>query len=394
MAITGIKVYPVQHSSGKLSELTGGSNAEEVSSFLARSILRDSRLENAQIVIRRKADSLEFNGVYLFGDFSPLESERIFHLASQIRRADISARYVDYPELRMLCDTLAEKLLSTYGRNELKGFSFVPIPRGGHLVFGLLSYALDMKLESCGFTEGDQSRPLMLIDDCVFSAVNLIRYIGRWPGRDMSAAVLFAPPGMVGIPRKLGGSVPLLSAEALTDYGPRLYGSQYPRWKDHWTRALGSSAQWIGQGDYLCFPWSEPEHAFTNRISGHSEKGFKLASAERCYANTCLPSAHNEVVELIEKLGPYSLSPGVVWARIDENRVSIADFRQVNDGVQQCFVLEDIAAAMWSSLVEHETIDSAITALGLSYDAPVRQIETDLQNLLSELSKLGLLYAR
>ncbi|BCW12645.1 hypothetical protein NtRootA4_37060 [Arthrobacter sp. NtRootA4] len=54
--------------------------------------------------------------------------------------------------------------------------------------------------------------------------------------------------------------------------------------------------------------------------------------------------------------------------------------------------LEDVAAAVWSHILEGATLGETISALVARYDAPAEDIEADVREFVRELSADGLVH--
>ncbi len=78
------------------------------------------------------------------GSFEPGQEKLLRALGSQVAAALSSLRYVSYSRVEEDCWLLADRLVERLGREELSRYRFVALPRGGYVVLGMLSYALEV----------------------------------------------------------------------------------------------------------------------------------------------------------------------------------------------------------------------------------------------------------
>lgn len=103
---------------------------------------------------------------------------------------------ITYSQVETATDLLATKLIDRFGRKELKSFSFFPVPRGGLICLGFLSYCLNLTYKNIvHLIEADHknSKPIVLVDDCSMSGHRLLEFAQRFKGKNTIGAVLYAP---------------------------------------------------------------------------------------------------------------------------------------------------------------------------------------------------------
>ncbi len=357
---------------------------------IARQALRDSRWSTGNdlaFVLRRNGDEAVLAA---FGAFDPADLERIRNLTAQLRRVAKKARYVDYRRAEQDCEVLAGELRATYGRQEVRKLAYVPVPRGGTIVLGILSYVLDLPSQSPDpGTYGD--RPVVVVDDCILSGLRLGQVLPRIPGNRILCAALYAHPDLR---RALVQTEPrveaCLSAGDLSDLAPDLEGEQYAKWKEKWARRLEGRARWIGNPEYLAFSWSEPESAFWNAATESIEAGWRLVPPERCLRNRSAGCGSADAGPRLQvpapPKGPLRPAARALYARLGEDRIAAA-----LPPDPDCYVLEEVAAAMWEALLRFGDIPAAAASLAGRYDVEPGRLERDLEGFAGDLLNRGLL---
>jgi hypothetical protein len=379
--------------SGALSEL-GALEA------IAASVCTDARFHGTRFVIRRPDG--ERSALYAFGEPDDATRERLGQLASQLARVAHAARYVSYTEAERLTEVLAARLIDRYGRDELTKLEYRAIPRGGAIVLGMLAYALDLPADALHVRHdraaAGQERPLVVVDDCVLSGMRLKQHLAFPGDRRVILAALFVPAALGDRTRVGNRPIDWNSAVLLDDLAPKLYGDGYSTWLDSWTRRLGDSVLWIGQPEHLCFAWSEPESAFVNAATGEVEAGFRLVPPNRCLRarsapTAAVPEGSADRVEVHrDGPGPLNAPPHVVAAHVGGQRIAVARFAgDCHDRVDECYLLEESGADMWTQFIAHGTVEQASHILGSWYDAEPAAIAVDAEAFAEALVEMGLL---
>lgn len=410
--MTAHKVFTDDGSHAGIGTITGARVPLHALQRLAAALLRDRRVAALQLVVRDGAQP----GLYAFGEVDAAGLERLQHLSLQAHRVNRAARYVGYVEAERLSERLAARLVERYGRAEVRSFAYRAIPRGGTIVLGLLAYALDLPAAALALST-DTSIPLVLVDDCVISGV---RFKQQWHGigeRRLILATLFAPHGFAaaaaaGAASATGSDRQFdhVCAVELPDLAPELYGDAYSAWYDAWHKRQGNEGLWIGQPEYLCFAWSEPESAFHNSVTGEIERGFTFTPSNRCLRLRHQPDgqldanlkAGDRVVRAPESAaavqvqrdgpGPLHVPPSVVAADLAPDRVAVASFAEAEgENSRTCFLLEGSAADMWRRLIDCGTVAEAQRALQERYAVDPAILAADLESLVNSLLQLGLL---
>ncbi len=398
MSFKAVKLFSTTTDSSSLLKLTGASDAAAALRILGDTLNRDSRLSDAYMVLRLHHDveKKEQEGIYLFGDLSPERVELIARLATQIPQTLKDSLYISYPEAENFAEDLAEKLIRTYGRERLAQFEIRPVPRGGYIVCGLLLYALG-KLTETGSRGGEAvKRPILLVDDAVFSGFRIRQTVEsiqkQEPHREVHVAVLAAPESLCNGKGGVHQSFPITAAMEYQDQAPEMYGETYAQWKSGWESKSGEKVLWTGHPKTIVFSWSEPESVFINSVTDEIELAFRLYPPQRCFRNRFEGEDRGTVQLHEDSPSGWTAAPEVVAARIGENRIVVADFTE--NGEEQgrdCFLLEDTAADMWDILLRAESTVKAAEELAGLYDADPEEIRKDLEHFAASLKEQGLL---
>jgi hypothetical protein len=374
----------------------------------AESILSDPRFSDEVGLLFVVRDATR-PSLVCFGDFNAAIEERLDHLSEQLALIQEGARHIGYDEAEQLVETLGDLLVARYGRTELRKFAYRPIPRGGLIVLGMLSYVLDLRPDNMDSTGTDPAVPVVVVDDCVISGMRLRRTLQQITGPAIVASLL-APTGLVEevLAEKKVDS--FIRVAELYDLAPGLHGSDYEQWREEWRTRRGDSVFWIGRPEHISFAWTEPESTFLNRATGELEPGFHLAAASRCLRHRHHGDRADRVapIEVIRRPtglagedriqvhrngpGPLNAPDSVVAARISETRIAVADFAAVTeDEAAECYLLDGSAARMWSHVTTEGTVEAAVEAMTVEYETDRAVIEKDLSAFVDHLLSLGLL---
>lgn len=319
-------------------------------------------------------------------DAAPAEIERLRQLAAALTRIRRRLRYVDYREAERLSEKLAGRLLAEVPRDELRGWSFRAIPRGGVFVLGMLSYLLDLEPERLA-GEVPRDRPLILVDDCALSGARLARELDRWAPRPVVFAHLFSTPELR---RALAEREPrvagCLAAEDLVDRTAELLGEGESReeWERRWQARLEGPRYWLGQPDPICFAWSEPDRPFWNPVSRQVESGWRFLPPHRCLKHRSLadlPAATGD--------GPrrWRAPEGLAVGRFDDR------LWLWSPETDRVLALRGPGAEIWRALAVRGDEETARRQLARLFDAPAADLERDVREFAAALEREGLLEA-
>ena len=291
-------------------------------------------------------------------------------------------RPVNYTQAESDGAALAETLRGRLPEAFLDEAVFTALPRGGHIVLGMLSYALDLSPGQLS-PQSRPEAPLVVVDDCFLTGHQAARFLEDRPSRsEVVLAGLYAHPDLrSAIEREHPAVRACVTARDLTDHAPDLYGDDYTGWKDRWASRLPETRYWIGVPDHLCFPWSEPDVGFWDPSTDSLAQGWRVAPPGHCLDRRSEASSPISVSTQQPPPPPpedRALSPGsdVFYAEVG-NRTILA-----HGPSKTCVALDDPAADFWWALVEHGRIDDTRDALLSRYDVARDRLDTDLRDFV------------
>ena len=255
-------------------------------------------------------------------------------------------------------ETLAARLAGSAGRDALREARFVAIPRGGHIVLGLLAYALGLERGQLRSEPGDR-RPLVVVDDCALTGHRLGKFLESDPADGVVFAHLYSHPALrAAVLRREPRVVLCVAAEDLScPDGKETQGLEAPEW-------LAKPRYWAGPTEVLAFPWGEPDRPIRNPLSGQVEPGWRLVPPELCAAHRPGAAASPVIVQTQQPgPGPCRLAPNAVAGEID-GLVVVGNLL-----TGRCTALEGVAAEMWRAVVTLGDPEAAAVALAQSYSA-------------------------
>ncbi|MEJ2503067.1 MAG: hypothetical protein P8177_07065, partial [Gemmatimonadota bacterium] len=129
----------------------------------------------------------------VLGRFSPAEEVLVDALPGQLQTELRRFRYVPWGEVEEDCVRLARRLVDTLGREELARRRFVAIPRGGHVVLGLLAYALGLERDQLAWPTEPSDR-VVVVDDAAYSGHRFGQFLQARPGPPVVFAHLYSHP--------------------------------------------------------------------------------------------------------------------------------------------------------------------------------------------------------
>ncbi len=290
-------------------------------------------------------------------------------------------RFVGYRQAERDCERLAERLLASYSRDDLRAFAWTAIPRGGLIVLGMLSYAL--ALDRSRLLAGPEpGRPLAIVDDCALTGARFAAELGRHPERPILFAHLYSHPDLRrAIELREERVERCVAAHDLADRARDSYpeAAAYEAWRERWRLRLGAARYWLGQPELVCFAWSEPERPFWNEASGRVEEGWRFLSPGRCLAHRAALGPPP-----IEGARPVWRAPdGIASGEFDGCLWLYAEGR--------IYSLEGAAADMWRALAAWGDPEAAVAWLAGRYEVGLGELAQDLADFAERLEACGLL---
>ena len=332
-----------------------------------------------------------------FGRFTPFARARLQNLSTLLVQVIEHHRYVDYGDAERLSACLAQRLLQRFSRDEIRTFRFAAVPRGGHIVLGMLAYALDLEPDQlCDIDTGlseHQPSPVVIVDDCAISGVRLQQYLRRANGQGIVFASLLAPAGFrEALVSREGLVLECLSAETLDDLAPQRFGDGYAEWYRERTVQMGKYGYWVGVTPHFAFAWSEPQTKYWNADARRFEAGWRVMPAHLCLAHRHRRSASlmPERISICNTPHGYlRLSDRVLWVEVEE-RVAVALMPKADKSDATCFCLEGSAAAMWRAGMASGTREAVVTELQRLYPVERHVLQRDLEGFIASLVSHGL----
>jgi hypothetical protein len=286
-------------------------------------------------------------------------------------------RYISYQTAEIHCEQLAQKIRLQLGP-DLERTLFVPIPRGGLIVLGMLSYLLDLRREQIVSQVDFPSQPVVVVDDCALSGARFAAHLENLHAQKVIFAHLLSHPELRrAICAQEPRVIACLAAADLAD--PAEPPSRYsvPPEKHH---LLPGKRYWLGPVEHLLFAWSEPDMVIWNeraqRIETWHAASPSLCLEARGLLGIPLAIPHNRKLDIPQK---------VFWRTRDD---TIFLWRQTSD---QVFGLQDISSAMWRALIAYGEIEAAADYLVTQYQVEPDILLHDLRAFARQLLDKGLL---
>ena len=323
------------------------------------------------------------------GVFDDADQARLEALVQSVREDSPRIRYIGYEQAQADCQHLAARLLDRFGPAAREEFHYTAIPRGGHIVLGMLAYALDLPADRLGPRPAPQV-PLVVVDDC---AVSGARFKGLLPGLE-GEAIIFAP---LHSPAALRCAIlaqeprvrDCLSARDLEDEAPARQGAGYADWQARQRQDDTGSRYWYGQYAPFGFAWNEPDTGFWNPATNRREKAWNLLPPELCLKNRIGWDPDAARIQLnADGPGPIVPGPGVLHADFGDS-ILVGEAR-----TGRTHALGDVAADMWRALVTTGGPEAALEALCADYDVDAATLDRDLRDFTDALLGKGLLARR
>lgn len=277
--------------------------------------------------------------------------------------------YVDYGRAEADCEALAQRLISALGRAELRRCAFAPIPRGGLIVLGMLSYLLDLRPEQILADVATAAGPVCLVDDCLLTGLRLKQALARTVSRQVIVAHLYSHPSLrqavLEIEPQVRACVAArdLALLAPDDGGPAGESAASPG-----GTALGLQAYWSGAVAPVAFAWTEPVLNMRDPFSGAVETTWHCVAPHRSLRHRATLDVPLQPAAVRTWQAPddvvWSWHDGVLWL--------------LQTRTEGAYRLEGDRAAIWRELAVHgdeqivrERLRGGATAEGDGPDAAV-----------------------
>ena len=338
----------------------------------------------------------------LFGDFDEAD---VAHIEPQLQTLSFvlpTLTYIDYQQSEELAAVLAEKLLAHRDLATLAEYSYIAIPRGGHIVLGQLLYQLGIQpqlvdVDTDPNTDSDSDAvsignaatgPVVIVDDSLLSGHRFAGALRRYDGRPVIFAHLFSSPV---VRQALCRRFPqIVACIAAADLSLRQNGQGRafaPDALPHWASSLQERA-WLGQVDHVAYRWSEPDRLIMNTVTERVEPGWNIVPPERRLGASV--SAPRPTVAILRQPDPPAgtrLSPHVVYATMGETVLIAESARGAT------YRLDGVAAGMWTALLSARPESRILADLAAAYAVDRQRLAADFYAFVDQLTDAGLLTA-
>ncbi len=309
--------------------------------------------------------------------------------ASELNQTCRRLRYIDYHHAEQDCRSLASRLVERLGEADLSRFRFTSIPRGGHIVLGMLAYMLDLKRAQLQAPH-PSDLPLVVVDDCSLTGARFHQFIDRCENQRIVFCPLYSHPNLrAAIESRETRVLACLSAQDLSDYGPSELEDAYPAWQERWCGRLKGYRYWVGQVGYICFPWNEPDRLLWNPVTQQVETGWRVVPPELCLKNESHPGWSKARVCLqAEAVGPLAPPPHVFFC--DYQGQTVVGNLETSEAIG----LDGVGADIWKAIIRTGDREAALQVLLSEYEVDPTTVEEDLATFLDALLARELLQER
>jgi len=344
-----------------------------------------AEMPRATLVVRSAPDPL----LGVVGYFDAVDTTRLEALRWQLEHLLPRLRYVSYAQAEEGCERLAARLVQRFGRDELRGFRFVAIPRGGFIVLGMLAYILGLERSQLEPSQ-DAGAPLVVVDDCALSGVRFGEFLGRLDSSRVVFAHLYSSPELrEAIEVRESGRVTCLNAHDLHDHAQERLGEQHLAWQRRWLERMDDQGYWVGESEHVCFAWNEPDFGFWNPVTEREENGWRFVPPALCLKNRPASGAHSVSVQFQPQgKGPLGPSSSVLFGEF-EGQLALGNLK-----TSESFVLEGAGADMWRVIVEYGNLEEAADALSKIYEVDGATLRAELREFVEDLLSQSLLENR
>lgn len=352
----------------------------EAATELAFALAQSPLLRNSEhlIAVRNSPASMVF-----VADAGQPEPEMLNGLDEQIKGTLDRTRYVDWSGIDNAVDATARRLVEELGAGFISQAEFKAIPRGGHVVLGLLSYRLGLSAEQTrGMNEGRKA--LILVDDCALSGLRFKEALSSIDDRQVVLATLFSPaPLRAAIEKAEAAVVACVSGVDLIDFAEVMSQEQRKEWVERW-RDRGE-IYWTGQPEHLVFPWGETDLGMWNPSTSTVEPGWQIGPPSLRLAK---PDSDHKVQLVDPGTGSLGLAPRVLYASLGHD-IGVFDL-----DTSTAWHLEGTAADMWKAILGSLSLKDAAQDIAKRAEVELESVEEDLRLFADELVSKGLLFDR
>lgn len=322
------------------------------------------------------------------GEVDAAGRARLLALEGLLEEASVRLRIVTWADVEAACQQLAAHIIDRLGPAEAERCLLVPIPRGGHVVAGLLAYALELprervvSLAEAAATDDDRVR--ILVDDCILSGVRLREVMSNVSAQRLLVATLYSHAALRdAVESQEPRIVACLAAEDLHDHAADLLGTDAAAWRERWTARV-SERYHTALLDLIVFPWSEPEVRLWNTHTEQIEPHWWLAPPSGCFQHR-VSAPHLDVQSTDDRPDATQLAPQVV-------ALDIADATLLIDtsASGRSTRMTGTSHELWHAWIEAASIDRAARTVASRYGIAEARVAADLRDLLTDLQRRAL----
>lgn len=348
-------------------------------------------LGHASLVVR--TDPAPIFGI--LGRFDARAERRIQGLALQLTEQLPHLAYWSYPTVEAATQQLADLVRMTIRRLDAVEVRYRAVPRGGHVILGMLAYLLNADPDQLERPVGPQDT-VIVVDDVAISGSRLTRFLDEhptWP--HVVVATLAAPMELAAVFENESRVRAFLAARELTELPPPLaHRDDVEAWRRRWRERRGDDVRWVGRTEHLAFPWNEPDFATWSDATDQVERGWSLVPPELCMKHRGrLADTGSELPN--GSFGDIQCTPELATSRELEPRADVIAGR-LDDTVvvgatcwDRCIALDGVAATVWHAIVRRGTAAAAIEAVTASYDVDPATARRDAVSLIDGLIEVG-----
>lgn len=355
---------------------------------LARALVSSpvwAEMEEAILVVRAEPPE----GIVFMGNFTDEEATRLEWLPAQLENQLPRLRYVSWAEAEAAVDRLASALVDRFGRQEVHAMQFVGVPRGGLIVLGMLTYALDLGSRHLALAK--DGRPVVVVDDCAISGLRFGEVLRNQipEAETVVFAHLYSHPDLrEAIEAREPRVRAVVGARDLRDLAPELYHEALHEWRSRWEEQSPDGGYWIGQPEHVAFAWSEPDLCFWDASIGSTRVGWRVVPPEACLKNRSRTVRNPSRLQIqVASDGKLRLAPGTFHGELG-GRVLLAELKS-----GQLVSLSGVAADFWKEFLRPGDPNAALDRLEARYDAPREQLRSDADAFLRTLLERGFVTA-
>ena len=316
-----------------------------------------------------------------------LEEPQIEHLrqvARSIRWRASNLTYIGYRGAEEACRLLADQIEEVLGRKKVEQAAFFGVPRGGLIVLGMVSYALD--LDSNQFGPSSSGQHAVVVDDCALSGNRLGRFLRTLDHDKVLLATLFSNPNLRSAMRRAERNViDFVSAHDLKDFS-HLKEDQ-DAWRQKWLSRDIGKRYWLGSVSPVAFAWGDPDNARWNSATERMERGPTIVPPAFCLKARYQEWSHDEYPQVQlqpSAKGPIKPQESVVFGKVEESTIV------ANPDADVCIEIKDTGAAIWHAMIKLGRREDIVDSLLQEYDIDRASLTSHVDQFLRQLEKNNL----